>query len=965
MSLAAGASVLVASAASAAPTHETAPVRAQVAAADRRAPLPAGQHPTGLTSGGPGEVVSGLTRAANGTVRVEATGSATTIRRRVDALGGRVLAAAAGTASIVVPSTRVNELAATSGITGVRPLLRPVADSTTVSNPAPGPSQAVSASGAQSWITAGITGAGQKVAIVDIGFGSSQTEYQSELSAGHLGANTQLINEDCTDQNNTPTPYDDPHGLAVAELAQQQAPDAQLYLYCVNSQAAVASAELAIEQAGIKIVSSSLSWFGDARGDGTGPTGSVAATVARARQHDILWFESTGNYVPQHWSGSLTDSNHDHVLDMGNSSPTAYPFESDFFYTAPSSGTPTSLAFIFQWDQWPATAQVTLEAVGLQCMTAIGDAPNTNGDCNGQVINGGVPLQVSSSGSIPSVSLSTDQYADNTAYPQIWKVWVALPGAFPANAHYDLFGVGDTYYASDLSCPSANADGSCKFAAAAVNGSLTSPSNSPYAVGVGAADVGADGTTPGTLEYFSSQGPTIDGRVKPDITGWDGESSYVSEFSDGFYGTSAATPVVAGTAALVAQQNPSWDVAQIQNFLEQRASSGSPHNPPLNSVGHGLLTLGDPTTSALPSAYGFTTLATPTRILAGKTLGAAGTYTVPVPTSVVPAGAEAVAVSLNVVDKTPSTTTYLTAYPTGTSFPGVSSVNVSHTDPQVQTTSVVTLGSDGRFIIRNSAGTVAVYIDVLGYFGGPSATQGYTAVPGTRLLNTSNGIGTTVGKLSSGQYRTVSAGSSVPSSATGVVVNVMAFNEKGSGYLTVSPNGAPGTSTLVYNGYQRANLAMVGLTASDTFRVALTGAASDVIVDLVGYLSPGGAQYVPLPAPVRIYNTQTGNGGHFGPIGSAQTVTVQGAKVFDVPDSAVSLVTGVQAASVSGGSYVTLYDTPTRPAVSAVNLSSGRLVSNLDFINLSAEGQSSLYNASGSVNAYLDLFGYFIGAPAG
>lgn len=931
-----------------------------------RAPMPGGWHPSAV-SARPSALSTAppaganLRPARNGTVRVEASGSTTAITERVRALGGRVLAATpgtatSGTASVVLPASRVGELARTAGVNDVRPLLRPVPDAT---SPAPGPSQAVAASGAQSWIGGGTTGAGQKVAIVDIGFGTSQSEYQSELSAGHLGASTQLVNEDCTDQSNSPTPYDEAHGLAVAELAQQQAPDAQLYLYCVNSRAAVANAELAIEQAGIKIVSSSLSWFEDARGDGTGPSGSVAATVARARQHGILWFESTGNYVPDHWGGTMTDVGRDHILDMGNNTTSKYPYESDFFYTAPSSGAPTSLSFVFQWDQWPASAQVRLEAAGVQCFADIGSVPNTLDGCDGQwLTSSSAPLQATSSGSVPAISLSTAAYSNSSPYPQVWEVWVSLPGTFPANARYDLFGLGDTYYASALACPTTRSDGSCIFAGGALNGSLTSPSNSPYAVGVGAVDVGADGTSPGTLEYFSSQGPTIDGRVKPDIAGWDGESSYVPEFDTGFYGTSAATPVVAGTAALVAQQNPTWDAAQIQNFLEQRASNGAPYNPPVTTVGHGLLTLGS-TTTALPASYGFASLPRPTRILAGTTLGAGGTYTVSAPTSVVPADAKAVAVSLNVVDKTPATSTYLTAYPSGTAYPGVSNVTVARADPQVQTTAIVALGADGRFVIRNAAGTVAVYIDVLGYFGGATGTQGYTEVAGTRLLNTLNGTGAPAAKLTGGRYLTVSAGSAVPSNASGIVVNVMAFNEAGSGYLTVSPSGAPGTSTLVYNGHQRANLALVGLASDHTFRVALTGAAADVIVDLVGYLGPDGSRYVPLPAPVRIYNTQTGNGGHFGPLGPAETVTVQGTKVFDVPDSAIALVTGVQAAPISGGSYFTLYDTPARPSVSALAFSAGRLVSNLGVVNLGASGQSSLFNASGSVNAYLDLFGYF------
>jgi hypothetical protein len=64
-------------------------------------------------------------------------------------------------------------------------------------------------------------------------------------------------------------------------------------------------------------------------------------------------------------------------------------------------------------------------------------------------------------------------------------------------------------------------------------------------------------TTNSTVEFFSSQGPTLDGRQKPDVSAIDGVSvTGAGGFPSTFFGTSAAAPHVAAIEALALQAAP-------------------------------------------------------------------------------------------------------------------------------------------------------------------------------------------------------------------------------------------------------------------------------------------------------------------------------------------------------------------------------------------------------------------------
>lgn len=63
------------------------------------------------------------------------------------------------------------------------------------------------------------------------------------------------------------------------------------------------------------------------------------------------------------------------------------------------------------------------------------------------------------------------------------------------------------------------------------SGSVLSPAQAKNVIAVGSSVNGNDGSDDiGTVSYFSSKGPTVDGRIKPDIVA-PGESTY-SAYAD-------------------------------------------------------------------------------------------------------------------------------------------------------------------------------------------------------------------------------------------------------------------------------------------------------------------------------------------------------------------------------------------------------------------------------------------------
>jgi subtilisin family serine protease len=147
-------------------------------------------------------------------------------------------------------------------------------------------------------------------------------------------------------------------------------------------------------------------------------------------------------------------------------------------------------------------------------------------------------------------------------------------------------------------------------------GSLDSPGSAASAITVGASTSASTASGRVRIAAFSSSGPTPFGLLlKPNVTapGLDVRSS--APKSEGLWevssGTSAATPHVAGAAALLRQLHPTWTVTQIKSALvltgtPVKSSKGRELSPLLEGGGRISLTAANqPLVFASPSSLSF------------------------------------------------------------------------------------------------------------------------------------------------------------------------------------------------------------------------------------------------------------------------------------------------------------------------------------------------------------------------
>ncbi len=414
-------------------------------------------------------------------------------------------------------------------------------------------SEGVNLTGADNLHSAGFTGTGIKVAVIDIGFkGLSEAQSSGDIPYG-------AITHDYTGMG-LETQYK--HGTACAEIIYDMAPNVELHLLKISDEVDFYSAlDYALDN-DIDIVSLSIGTFGTGPGDGTGPFADICND---ARANGILVVASAGNSanytsggtpIGSHWKGMFLDQGDNDWWGGGNDLHRFIPNEIESRYNAigafpdqDDDGNPETdeVTIIMRWNDWPnADIDYDIYLFDYYSFELIAYSNDYQ------------------TGSQPPLETIVIDLPDSEDYPHYYTLVVSKPGGEPAGTELELYLGGKSAFVpyEGFSSPVATS-----------SSSISEPADAQSVFSVGAIDYSNWATGP--QEEFSSQGPTnawagSSARVKPDISGPDGVSGLTYGASS-FYGTSATAPHVAGAAALILSMHPNLSPDQLQSVIESSA----------------------------------------------------------------------------------------------------------------------------------------------------------------------------------------------------------------------------------------------------------------------------------------------------------------------------------------------------------------------------------------------------------
>lgn len=367
--------------------------------------------------------------------------------------------------------------------------------------------------------------------------------------------------------------------------------------------------------------------------------------------------------------------------------------------------------------------------------------------------------------------------------------------------------------------------------------------------------------------------------------------------------------------------------------------------------------------AAQPSAF---TSMSPVRVLDTRIgvggsglVGPRGTVTLDLSTAV---PAATTAVVLNVTGTAPTASTFVSVYPSGTTLPATSNLNLvaGETRPNLVT---VALGADRKIKLYNNAGSVHLIADLAGYYS-TGSTGRFTAFSAIRVLDTRTQFEfRPPGPLGPNKTEALDLSDRVPDSATAVVVNVTGTGATADTFVTAWPSGKPRPTASNLNpaaGATAPNQVVVALGADRKINLYNGNGSVHLVVDLAGFYTPDyGALFTPV-SPSRVLDTRNGTGVP-GPVHGTVSLRLNAS----VPANTTSVVMNVTGTQSTVDTFVSVWPSSEPMSTSSVlNLRPGQTAPNLVTVGVGGQASVNFYNNTGSAHLIADLAGYFSLPPA-
>ncbi len=347
------------------------------------------------------------------------------------------------------------------------------------------------------------------------------------------------------------------HGTAVAEVIYDIAPSAELTLIKIGDEVDLDQAVTYCLANGIDIINHSLGWYNTSNYDGTG---TIADMARRAITGGILWVNAAGNEAQSHWRGTFADANSDGWNDT-----------SITFYT--SSGSP--IVTFLTWNEWPAAST---------------DYDLYLYDPSSNMLASSAKYQTGTEE--PTESISTTATATGT-----YTLRIHGTGARSLSL-FNLYQAVSPAVAAT---------------------SILTPADVTEVVAVGAINVA--NYTAGPQAAYSSQGPTTDGRAKPDLVCPDNVATGTAPYT-AFAGTSGAAPHASAAAALLLSLQPSLTGTALRaQLVANTVAMGSP-----NIYGQGRLVLQPLAAPNQSPVAAFSASSSPAAVGQSVTFSSSGSY---------------------------------------------------------------------------------------------------------------------------------------------------------------------------------------------------------------------------------------------------------------------------------------------------------------------------------------------------